>query len=64
MYLGVLMIYLACIFLSVSLISIAIWFVILVIYDKLATFEGKELEKLFGQQYLDYKEKVPKWIPR
>ena len=64
MYFGVLLIYLACIFLSISLISIAVWIVIIVIYDRLATFEGKQLEELFGRKYLDYKEKVPKWIPR
>jgi protein-S-isoprenylcysteine O-methyltransferase Ste14 len=64
MYLGVLLIYLACIFLSISLISIVVWFGIILIYESLATFEGKQLEELFGQKYLDYKEKVPKWIPR
>jgi len=64
MYLGVLLIYLAFIFLSISLISIALWIVIIVIYDKLATFEEKQLEKLFGEKYLKYKKKVPKWIPR
>lgn len=64
MYFGVLLIYLACIFLSISLISIVVWIIIIVIYDGLATFEEKQLEELFGQKYLDYKEKVPKWIPR
>jgi protein-S-isoprenylcysteine O-methyltransferase Ste14 len=64
MYFGVLLIYLACIFLSISLISIAIWIVVIVIYDRLATFEGNQLEELFGQEYIDYKGKVPKWIPR
>jgi protein-S-isoprenylcysteine O-methyltransferase Ste14 len=64
MYFGVLLIYLACIFLSISLISIAIWILIIVIYDRLATFEGNQLEELIGQEYIDYKGKVPKWIPR
>jgi len=64
MYFGVLLIYLACITLSISLISIAIWIVIIVIYDKLATFEQKQLENLFGEKYIEYKNKVPKWIPR
>jgi len=64
MYFGVLLIYLAFIFLSISLISIALWIVIIVIYDKLATYEEKQLEKLFGEKYLEYKKKVPKWIPR
>ena len=64
MYFGVLLIYLAFIFLSISLISIALWIVIIVIYDKLATYEEKQLEKLFGEKYLAYKKKTPKWIPR
>lgn len=64
MYFGVLLIYLAFIFLSISLISVALWIVIIVIYDKLATYEEKQLEKLFGEKYLAYKKKVPKWIPR
>ncbi|MFX0049109.1 MAG: methyltransferase family protein [Candidatus Hermodarchaeota archaeon] len=64
MYFGVLLIYLSCIFLSISLISIVLWIIIFVIYDNLATFEEKQLEELFGQKYLEYKEKVFKWIPR
>ncbi|MCK4285668.1 MAG: isoprenylcysteine carboxylmethyltransferase family protein, partial [Candidatus Lokiarchaeota archaeon] len=64
MYLGVLLIYLAFIFLSISLISIAIWILIIIIYNRLATFEEKQLEKLFKEKYLEYKNKVPKWIPR
>ena len=64
MYFGVLLIFLACISLSISLISIALWIIIIIIYDGLASFEEKQLEELFGQKYLDYKEKVSKWIPR
>jgi len=64
MYLGVLLIYLAFIFLSISLISTAIWILIIIIYNRLATFEEKQLEKLFKEKYLEYKNKVPKWIPR
>ena len=60
MYFGVLLIYLACLFLSISLISIAIWIIVFIIYDGLATFEEKQLEKLFGQEYIEYKKKVPK----
>ncbi len=64
MYFGVLLIYLAFIFLSISLVSVALWIIIIVIYDKLASFEEKQLEKLFREKYLEYKKKVPKWIPR
>jgi protein-S-isoprenylcysteine O-methyltransferase Ste14 len=64
MYFGVLLIYLACIFLSISMISIAVWIIVFIIYDRLANFEEKQLEELFGQKFLDYKQKVSKWIPR
>jgi protein-S-isoprenylcysteine O-methyltransferase Ste14 len=64
MYLGVLLIYLACIFLSISLISFGTWIVVFIIYDRLAKYEEKQLEKLFNEKYLEYKKKVPKWIPR
>ncbi|MFX1325363.1 MAG: DUF1295 domain-containing protein, partial [Promethearchaeota archaeon] len=36
MYLGVLLIYFSCIFLSISLISIAMWIIIILIYNRLA----------------------------
>jgi len=64
MYLGVLLIYLSLNFLSISLISIVIWLIVFVIYDQLATYEENQLEKLFNEKYLQYKEEVPKWIPR
>ncbi|MFX1456264.1 MAG: methyltransferase family protein [Promethearchaeota archaeon] len=64
MYLGVLLIYLACILLSISLLTLVIWIFIFLIYNRLASFEEKELENLFKEKYLDYKKKVPKWLPR
>jgi protein-S-isoprenylcysteine O-methyltransferase Ste14 len=64
MYLGVLLIYLACILLSISLITLVVWVVIFLSYDRLASFEEKELEKIFKEKYLEYKKKVPKWFPR
>lgn len=63
MYLGVLLIYLSCNFLSISLISFAIWIIVFIIYDRLATYEEKQLETLFKEKFLEYKKKVPKWIP-
>jgi protein-S-isoprenylcysteine O-methyltransferase Ste14 len=29
----------------------------------MVNFEENLLEKMFGEQYLRYKKKVPKWIP-
>ena len=39
-----------------------LFFVINCIYFKL--FEEKQLEKTFGNQYLEYKKKVPMWLPK
>ncbi|MFW9825561.1 MAG: methyltransferase family protein [Candidatus Thorarchaeota archaeon] len=64
MYLGVLLIYLACILLSFSFITLVVWIVIFLTYDRLASFEEKELEKIFKEKYLEYKKKVSKWFPR
>ena len=38
------------------------FFFINCVYFKL--FEEKQLEKTFGQSYLEYKKKVPMWIPK
>ena len=64
MYLGVLLIYVAFLFLSISLISLIFFIFVILIYNKLVNFEEKVLEELFGDVWLAYKKKVPKWIPR
>ena len=38
------------------------FFIINCVYFKL--FEEKQLEKTFGHSYLEYKKKVPMWIPK
>lgn len=63
MYLGILLIYLSLICLSISLISIAVFIIVFLIYNWMVNFEERILEDRFGQQYKDYQESVPKWIP-
>ncbi|MCK4371063.1 MAG: isoprenylcysteine carboxylmethyltransferase family protein [Candidatus Lokiarchaeota archaeon] len=63
LYLGVLIIYLGLILLSVSLLSIIGFIVAFILYNWIATFEESDLEKLFKEEYLEYKKRVPKWIP-
>jgi len=63
LYLGVLLIYLGFIIFSVSLISIVGFIIVFILYNWIATFEERDLEKLFKQEYLEYKKKVNKWIP-
>ncbi len=49
---------------SISLIFILTPLFILLNILYLKTIEEKEMEKKFGQQYLEYKESVPMFIPR
>jgi protein-S-isoprenylcysteine O-methyltransferase Ste14 len=64
LYLGVLIIYLGFIIGTFSIISFVIFIFIALIYNKLATYEERDLERIFGEKYLEYKNRVPKWIPR
>lgn len=64
LYLGILILYLGLILLTASLISIIGFIIVFFLYDRIATFEEKDLEKLFKEEYLEYKKAVPKWFPR
>ena len=64
MYLGILLIYLAFVLLIMSLVCLISWIFINLIMNKMASYEEKDLEKIFGNEYLEYKKNVPKWIPK
>lgn len=64
MYLGILLIYVGFIFSTLSLISSAAFVGVFFVYDRMATYEEKELMKMFGETYSDYQRRVPKWFPR
>lgn len=64
LYLGVLVIYLGFIIGTFSIASVVIFILVALIHNKLATYEEKDLERIFGEKYLEYKNRVPKWIPR
>ena len=63
MYLGSILLYIAAPIGTLSLLSLIPLFVGFIVYDRMAEYEGKRLEEKYGQEYLDYKEKVPKWLP-
>jgi len=63
MYFGILLIYIAFIAYSISLISIVLFFLVFLVYNKMVNFEESILEEKFSDQYIEYKNKVPKWIP-
>jgi methanethiol S-methyltransferase len=47
-----------------SLTTLIMWPILIVAYYRLSMREEKELEKQFGQQYREYRAKVPTFIPK
>jgi protein-S-isoprenylcysteine O-methyltransferase Ste14 len=64
MYLGVLAACLSFFFFSLSLISLVVWIVFFIMYDRMATYEENKLVRKFGKKYTNYQNKVPKWFPK
>lgn len=64
MYLGILLVHLSFILLTMSLIGFSAWIVVIIIYDKLASYEEDVLEEMFGEEYREYKQRTSKWLPR
>jgi len=64
MYLGILLIYVAFIFLTLSFICLIIFIFIIIIMNKMADYEENALEKIFENEYRTYVKKTPKWIPK
>ncbi|MCW4008036.1 MAG: isoprenylcysteine carboxylmethyltransferase family protein [Candidatus Bathyarchaeota archaeon] len=63
-YLGFLLITLGLNVQWLSIITFALWPVLVVLYWRLAKMEDKEMEEQFGEQFLEYKRRVPGFIPR
>ncbi|MFX0100081.1 MAG: methyltransferase family protein [Candidatus Hodarchaeota archaeon] len=64
MYLGGIFMYVGLFFGSFSLLCLALLVVVIVFYDMFAGYEEKKLEEKYGQAYVDYKKRVPRWLPR
>ena len=64
MYLGTLMFCLAFFFAMPSLLSLGVWIIFFILYNKMATYEEKELIRILGEEYIAYQKLVPKWFPR
>ncbi|MFX1257740.1 MAG: methyltransferase family protein [Promethearchaeota archaeon] len=64
MYFGILLIYVAFLCFSISLLSIAYFVIVFLVYNKMVNYEENKLEELFKEDYLKYKKNVPKWIPK
>lgn len=63
-YLGFLLITLGMNVQWLTIIMLALWPVLVIVYYKLSKIEEKDAEETFGEEYLKYKRKVPAFIPR
>jgi len=64
LYLGSVLFYLSLVVSTASLLSFALWVVILVFYDYISCYEERVLEQVFGEEYHSYKSRTGRWIPR
>ena len=63
MYLGTLLILTSPVLLAMSIISLIPLLAAFFLYNMLAAYEERELERVLGANYKDYKKRVPRWIP-
>ena len=64
LYLGSLLIYFGLTFSTASLFCLALLALIALFYNYIAGYEEKLLEVKLGKDYIAYKKKTGKWIPR
>ena len=64
LYLGSLLLYVGLTISTASLLSLAMFVVVLFFYDFIAGYEEKLLEAKFGESYRDYRSVTGKWLPR
>jgi protein-S-isoprenylcysteine O-methyltransferase Ste14 len=62
-YLGSILLYLGFILLSLSLLSVLVWFIIIIFCYTISRYEEKLLTQSFGSAYEEYKKKVPMLLP-
>lgn len=63
MYLGSHLFYLGLAISTFSLAAIVVWVIAFAFYDSLANYEESKLEERFGEEFLEYRNRVRKWIP-
>lgn len=64
LYLGAILFYLGLTVSTASLFSFALLVAIFLFYNYIASYEERLMETKFGEDYLTYKKKTGKWIPR
>jgi protein-S-isoprenylcysteine O-methyltransferase Ste14 len=64
MYLGSMLIYIAIILATLSLVCLFLFGIVFLVYNRMASYEEEQLEVLFGEEYSQYKARVKKWLPK
>ncbi|MHA2273743.1 MAG: methyltransferase family protein [Candidatus Hodarchaeales archaeon] len=64
MYLGSMLIYIAIILTTLSLLCLFLFGIVFLVYNRMASYEEEQLGVLFGEEYSQYKTRVKKWIPK
>jgi len=62
-YLGSVLFYFSCLLLTLSIMSMFVWFIIIAFYIYISRHEEKMLLERFGSEYADYMREVPMLIP-
>jgi protein-S-isoprenylcysteine O-methyltransferase Ste14 len=63
LYLGSLLICLGFLISSMSLIAMVAYVGVCLVHNNLANYEEMDLIRIYGDEYIEYRNKVPKWIP-
>jgi protein-S-isoprenylcysteine O-methyltransferase Ste14 len=63
LYLACLLFYLGAAVSTASIFSLALFVVIFVFYNYIASFEERLLDEKFGEEYKKYKRRTGKWVP-
>ena len=64
LYLASILAYLGLTISTLSLLSLALFVGIFIFYNYLASYEEKLLEEKFGEEYIKYKQRTGKWVPK
>lgn len=64
LYLGGMLIYLGMGIATLSLFSLVVLIGIFIFYNYIAGYEEKVMERKFGEEYVKYKQRTGKWLPR
>ena len=64
LYMSAVLFYLGLAVSSLSIVSFLMWILIFIFYDYIAGYEEKLLISKFGEEYLSYRQRTGKWLPR